>query len=77
MLITSVPLGDKTSLFATQVPHLLPRVSKEDKQISILFGLHRLGLHKNLSFFVAAIISKLFLFFFLNFLLPKIVAFIA
>ena len=82
MLITSVPHGDKTSLFATQGPPLLLRVlnkefSNLNKPNLTLFGPHKRGLHKNLSFFVAAIISKLFLFLFLNFLLPKIVAFIA
>ena len=82
MLTTSVPPGDKTSLFVMQALPLPPQVSNEEhsnlnKLTNILFGLHKLGLHKNFSFLAAAIISKLFFFFFLNFLLPKIVAVIA
>ena len=82
MWTNSVPPGDKISLFAMQdlPPHL--QVSSQvsfipTKLIHSLFGPLKRGLHKNPSFFVAAIVSKLFLFLFLNFLLPKIVAFIA
>ena len=82
MWTNSVPPGDKISLFARQDLPLPPQASSQElfiltKLIHNLFGPLKRGLHKNSSFFFAAIVSKLFLFLFLNFLLPKIVAFIA
>ena len=77
-----VPLGDRTLPFVRQDLHQPPPMLNREfftpsKLTLSLFDRLKRGLHKNASFFFAAVVSKLVLFLFLNFLLPKIVAIIA